>query len=220
MPPCRVYIFLNPYHVDETTRTGIAKTVAGKTAIFFYGSGFLNKTAGDDLVSQLIGMPVSRIDAENAEVRFVKGGYPLLRGLSDAPFGSRAKLSPLWAVDADETIVPLATLPGNEALVAAKSDSQGLRVYIGTTDIPAAFLRNVLKASSVHIYVDSDDVVSADEGFLAVTATEAGTKRLTLPERATVRDLHSGRVVAKDSVSIDVAMTLGETRLFVLEDGR
>ncbi|MFH1923862.1 MAG: beta-galactosidase [Planctomycetota bacterium] len=217
VPNSKVYIFLNPFYLDRASRDAIARATAGKTAVYFYGSGFLADRADDALVSELVGMSVSRIEAENAEVSFLKGDSPLLKGLADEPFGSKAKLSPLWAVDRKAGVTPLAALPGGETLVAAKEGPDGLRVYIGTTDAPAALLRNVLTASGVHVYVDSDDVISADGRFLALTATGEGTKRVTLPGPATVRNLYDGSVVAAGARNFELPMVQGETRLFVLE---
>ena len=218
LPPAKAYIFLNPFHLDRAARARIAEATAQKTAVYFYGSGFLGQGRADDrLISELIGMPVSRVQAEGAEVTFVQGNNPLLTGLSPQPFGTKAKLSPLWAVEPRPGITPLAVLPSGETLVAAKRDGKSLRVYIGTTDAPAALLRNVLKASGVHIYVDSDDVVSADDGFLALTATAAGRMHVALPQPTTVRDLCEDRVLGKDISQFEVQMDEGETRLYVLE---
>jgi hypothetical protein len=216
MPPARVYIFVNPFYVDRAARDAIARATAGKTAVYSYGSGFLNEGADDRLVSELIGMPVHRINGKGAEVTFLPGENPLLDGLSDAPFGTKAELDPLWAVDAQSGVTPLAARSDGEILVAAKRDTNGLRVYVGTTDVPAAFLRNVLKVSGGHIYVDSDDVVSSDDHFLALTATAAGTKQITLRKPATVRDLYGDRTQGTDISSFEVPMAKGETRLFVL----
>ena len=165
-------------------------------------------------------MPVTRVKAPNALVTFVSGDSPLLRGLSPEPFGTKAKLAPLWAVEPGPGVTPLAALPSGETLVAAKTGPEGLRVYVGTTDAPAALLRNVLKASGVHTYVDSDDVVSADARFLALTATQAGTKRVVLPTATTVRDLYEDRVLGTNVSQFELPMVEGETRLFLLGDER
>lgn len=220
VPPAKAYIFLDLFRLDEAARRTVAAATRGKTAVYFYGSGFLGEKADDRLIGELVGMPVSRIDVPNAEVTFVKGESPLLRGLTAEPFGTKAKLSPLWAVDAGAGITPLAALPSGEALVAAKTGKDGLCVYVGTTDAPATFLRNVLKASGVHTYVDSDDVVSADSRFLAITATHAGTKQVVLPEAATVRDLFADRVLGRNVSQFELPMVEGETRLFLLGNDR
>jgi hypothetical protein len=216
LPPSKVYIFLDPFHLDRAARDRIAEVTAQKTAVYFYGSGFLGEGEADDrLVSELIGMLVARVEAKSAEVTFVQGDDRLLAGLSPQPFGTRAKLSPLWAVEPAEGVTPLAVLPSGQALVAAKRDAAGLRVYVGTTDAPAALLRNILKSSGVHVYVDSDDVVSADDRFLALTATAGGRKHVVLPRPTTVRDLYEGRVLGKAISQFDVQMAEGETRLYV-----
>ena len=216
VPPSKVYIFLNAFSLDTEARKCIAQTIHGKTAVFFYGSGFLGDRADDALLSDLIGMPVSRVEAATAEATFLESDHCLLDGLARQPLGSKAKLSPLWVVDPAPGITPLALLSSGEALVAAARDTTGLRVYIGTTDVPAAFLRNVLKASNVHLYVDSDDVVSADARLLAITASEAGDKRVSLANPTSVRDALDGRILGEKTTSLEILMKQGETRLFIL----
>jgi hypothetical protein len=218
VPPCKVYIFLNPFHLDGPAREAIRAATAGNTAVTFYGSGFLGDRADDALIGDLVGMRVSRVDAPHAQVRFAHGESPLLEGLTKDPFGSEQKLSPLWQVELEPGVTPLARLPDGRTLVAAKRDGGGLRVYIGTTDAPAAFLRNILKASGVHLYVDSDDVVSADGNFLAITVTQGGPRHVALPQRKTVRDLFGDRVLGQDVAGFDLNLAEGETRLFVLSD--
>ena len=46
VPPAKVYLFLNPFYVDRAGRDAIARATAGKTAVYFYGSGFLADTFG------------------------------------------------------------------------------------------------------------------------------------------------------------------------------
>jgi len=219
VPPAKVYIFLNPFHLDESTRAGIGEATSGKTAVYFYGSGFLAGEADDRHVAELIGMGVRRVDASGAEVTPVAGSGELLEGVAREPFGSKTKLDPLWAVEAGKNVTPLAVLATGEPLAAAATTVRGLRVYIGTTDAPAALLRNVLRKSDVHLYLDSDDVVSADDGFLAVTASEAGVKRVTLPRAATVRDVETGEAIGDDVSQFELPMVQGETRLFDLKRG-
>ena len=220
VPPAKAYIFLNAFWLDTQARKCIAETINGNTGVFFYGSGFIGDRADDALLSDLIGMPVSRVEADTAEVTFLESQHRLLDGLGREPFGNKAKLTPLWAIDRAAGITPLAVLPSGETLVAAAEDRAGLRVYIGTTDVPAGLLRNVLKASGVHLYLDSDDVVCADARFLAVTATEEGAKRVVLREAATVRDILNGGVIGEDVGAVEISMAKGETRLFSLTPNR
>ena len=216
VPSCKVYIFLNPFHLDGTRRKAITKATAGKTAVYLYGSGFLAESADDRNLADLIGMSVARVEAPNALATFCKGDHPLLGGLPEDTFGSKTPLTPLWAVNAGQGIVPLAELSSGQVIVAAKSNEQGRCVYIGTTDIPAKFLRNVLKVAGAHLYLDSDDVVSADGRFLAVTASTAGAKRIVLPQALSVRRLQDGHLVGTQIQSFETKMETGQTQLFDL----
>ncbi len=218
IPPCKAYIFLNPFWLDNQTRTTIAKATAGKTAVYFYGSGFLGERADDALMSQLITMRVSRVDSPTAQATYLKGDSPLLAGLPATPFGSKSKLTPLWTIDKGQDITPLATLPDGRPIVAARKSTDGLRVYIGTTDAPEAFLRNILEVSGVHLYIKSNDVLNADERFLAITATTAGKKIIRLPKPKTVRNLHDKTIIATNTKSLEIPMSQGETRLLLLDE--
>ena len=218
VPPCKAYVFLNLFHLGADVRAGVAKAIRGRAAVFFYGNGFLADDAADANIGEFVGLPVRRIKAGAASAVFVESSDPLLAGLERTPFGSEATLDPLWAVRTDSADArALAELPTGEVLVAARTTPEGLRVYVGTTDAPAAFLRNVMKQSGVHLYLDSDDVISADDRFLAVTACSAGTKTLTLRAAATVRDACTGRPVAESTAKFELPMSAGETRLFELE---
>ncbi|MBN2291547.1 MAG: beta-galactosidase, partial [Pirellulales bacterium] len=218
IPPCKAYIFLNPFMLDKQTRSAIAKATKGKTAVYFYGSGCLGEKLNDKLMGELIGMQVSRIESPSAQTTYLKDENPLLAGLPGGVFGSKSKLTPLWAIDKGEDITPLATLPDGHPIVAARRSDDGLRVYIGTTDAPAAFLRNILKASGIHLYIDSNDVINADKNFLAITATTAGKKQISLPESKTVRDLHDNAILTTNTTSLEILMANGETRLLLLEE--
>lgn len=218
VPECRVYIFPTVFRPDSKARESIARATRGRTAVFFYGNGFLGDDRADDaLLGSFIGMPVQRTRGKDAQGHWIAGPDPLVSGLPDEPFGSTAALEPLWTVPTGPGIRPLARLSTGETLVAARNSDGGLRVYIGTTDVPAAFLRNVLAESGVHLYIDTDDVVNADSRFLAISATTAGVKHVRLPKAATARDLVTRELVGTAVREFDLTMESGETRLFGLE---
>ncbi len=73
-----------------------------------------------------------------------------------------------------------------------------------------------ISAAGVHAYVETDDVVSADRHFLAITATEAGPKYIRLPNVATVQDIFESRQIGAAVDHFEIQMEAGETRLFEL----
>ena len=65
------------------------------------------------------------------------------------------------------------------------------------------------------MYLDSDDVVSADEHFLAISATTAGEKNIRLPFAGTLTELSSGEVFSlPDRQALVLPFLEGETKLF------
>lgn len=215
VPPMKTYFFANCYRLDTRQRESVLRATRGKTAVWFYGGGFLSNTADDAHMSEVIGLQLKRAASESGTVVPEKSSAGLAVGLSD-PFGRDTVLDPLWVV----------TEPGSEIIgryasggvaVAAKQTPEGLRVYVGTLHCPAKLLRNILAASGVHVYADSDDVVLTDGRFFSLTATSAGKKRVVFPRVCTVVEALGSKAVVQNVKELAVELALGETRLFVVE---
>lgn len=189
VPDCEAYIFLNPFWLDAGQRAAIQREINGAAAVFFYGSGFLSDRPADENITDLTGIPVRRIRPGRGRATFIEGDEPLLAGVEGREFGTPAKLKPLWAVKTSGGVRPLARTTDGQVLAGAARTDDGLRVYVGTTQAPARFLRNVVRRSGVELYMNSDDVVEAADGFLGITATDAGRKQVTLRERTTLDSL-------------------------------
>jgi hypothetical protein len=64
---------------------------------------------------------------------------------------------------------------------------------------------------------DSRDVLLTDGRFLSITATSAGTKRLTFPRTCTLRDVLDSQKALANVTEIDLDLALAETRMFLVE---
>ena len=214
LPPAKVYIFLNCFHLSSRERAAVFARTFRKTAVWFYGGGFLDTDAADDHVSSVTGISVVRGVPQTGKAMPNPSGGALVSGVGDL-FGTGRRLDPLWTVS-DPGAQVLAWFGDGTPAVAAKWTSAGLRIYIGTLSAPAQFLRNILKASGIHIYMDSDDAVSTDGPFLAVTATSAGLKTIVFPWPAMVKDTLNGIDIARGVDRFSLPMEFGETRLFMV----
>jgi beta-galactosidase len=214
MPPAKVYVFLNCFHLSSRERAAVFVLTHGKTAVWFYGGGFLDTDATDDHISLVTGISVVRGVPQAGKALPDPSGGVLVMGLGET-FGTQRRLDPLWIVS-DPRAQILARFGDGTPAVAAKWTPAGLRVYIGTLSAPAQFLRNVLKASGVHLYMDSDDAISTDGRFLAVTATSAGSKTIVFPRRVTLTDALDGSDIARGVDRFSLLMEFGETRLFMV----
>ncbi len=214
VPPANVYFFANCFRLDTKQREVVLQATRGKTAVWFYGGGFLNDTARDENISQMTGLQLKRGTPEIGKVTPVKSSEGLAAGL-EAPFRNETMLDPLWTVDDSDAEI-IAQYPSGGAAVAAKQTPEGLRVYAGALHCPAKLLRNILKVSNVHVYSDSDDVVLTDGHFFSLTATSAGEKHIVFPKSFTVVNALDNTVVSQEVNQLDLDLALGETRLFLL----
>lgn len=221
LPPTKTYLFLNCFHLDAAQRAAIRQATRGQTAVWFYGGGFLTDEAASEAnMTDATGLSFARLTPRGGAVTTAsKAG--LCEGLPekwgpDTDWGQAVSLDPAWGVtDADAR--PLARFADGAVAAAARETPEGLRVYLGTLSCPAKLLRNIVKASGVHVYCDSDDVVLTDGEFLCLSASSAGPKELRFPRRCTVTRALDGTVVARDVESLKVNMQWGETQMWVLQ---
>jgi len=215
VPPAKVYFFANCYRLDSKQREAVLRATRGKTAVWFYGGAFLNDTADDANIAQMVGMQVKRNAPESGKVIPEKSEQGLAAGL-ETPFSKETVLDPLWAVD-ESGVDVIARYASGAIAAAAKRTPDGLCVYIGALHCPAKLLRNILTASEVHVYTDSDDIILTDGRFLSITATAEGPKTVRLARQATVMDLLDNTVPAENSDCIHLDMAFGETRLLMIQ---
>jgi len=104
-----------------------------------------------------------------------------------------------------------------------RSDIGGPLVTQRRTDWATKFrlahevLRGLARDAGVHIYCDTNDVISACPGFLSIHATRAREKTLTFAHDVRLRDLCSGEELTSARNRCSFSMVKGETRLFSLE---
>lgn len=221
VPPAKVTLFLNCFRLDQTQRRAVAEWTRGHTAVWFYGGGFLGEhDASEANMAAATGLHVTRLPArsglvETAGTEGLCHGLPTTWGEAEN-WGQRVTLDPAWAV-ADPQAEPLARFPDGTVAVASRQTPEGLRVYIGTLSCPARLLRNILRASGVHLWSDSDDVVLTDGRFLCLSATSAGRKRIILPGPRDVFDALSGELLESGASVIERELELGEVVMFLLQ---
>jgi hypothetical protein len=214
VPPAKAYFFANCYRLDASQREAVLNATKGKTAVWFYGGGFIGDTANDANITQMTGIQLRRGTPEIGKVTPEQSASGLAAGLREK-FRNETLLDPLWLVD-DPKAEIIGRYPSGGAAIAAKQTPDGLRVYVGALHCPATLLRNILGASGVHVYADTDDVILTDGRFLSVTATSAGQKHLRLPKKCNIVNAMDNQAVARDVDHLELELALGETRMFLL----
>ena len=215
VPPAKAYFFANCYRLNGQQREAVRQATRGKTATWFYGGGFLSDTAQEANMQEVTGLRVRRSAPEVGKVTPEKASGGLAAGL-ESPFRNETLLDPLWVVEEPDAEV-IGRFPSGGVAVAAKKTPDGLRVYVGALHCPARLLRNILNASGVHVYCDSDDIVLTDGRFFSLTASSAGKKHLKFPQSCRLVDALTGQSLVDGVAALDVDLALGETRMFLLK---
>jgi len=215
VPPAKTYFMLNCFQLDDAQRAAIKSATQDKTAVWFYGGGFMNQAADDVNMQDAVGMKLDRSTPAIGLISPIDITNPLTAGL-EADFGRDVLLEPRWNVT-DTDAQPIARYADSGIAVASRMTADGLRVYVGTVYCPPTLLRNILKASGAHTWCDTDEVILTDGKFLSITATTAGEKHITLPGKFRVLSAFDSQEIARETTELTFNMQLGETRTFVLE---
>jgi hypothetical protein len=216
VPEHRVYLFMGCFHLSAAQRDAIAGAVSGATAVWFYGSGFVGDRPDTANLAALTGMPVREIEGDTAAMIAPEPGAALCAGVPPEAFGVPTALRPLWRVEETDGLEVLGRFGDGTVGAAAVRRNGRLAVYIGTLTAPARLLRNILMASGVHVYLDSDDVLVTDGEFLSVTASSAGVKRLRLPKPVAVQRILPDAGDLGQVTEFAEPFAEGETRFYSL----
>ena len=177
-----------------------------------YRDGKLDETGMADLTGIKL-----RLSCEPAAPRVtLKPGHSFTDGLGGVVYGDDRKTSPVCYAD-DSAAEVLGTLPNGRPGLVMKRHGDWTAVYSSAPLLPAELLRRMAKLAGVHLYVGSEDVVWASRQLLAISVKEAGARKITLPRKASVRDLYQGTKMGDAVDSFDVNFEERATRVFVIE---
>ncbi len=214
-----VTLFLGCWWINDADREKLHTALEGKTAVWFYGSGFLSDDqASTEQITALTGFPLDEVKGGVAAFRF-QGEHLLTEGLAGEGYGNPdLELSPRWSVADSPGVQSLATYCDDDSVaIAAKGMGNWRSIYVGALEVPAQFLRNILHQAGVHVYLDSDDVIATDGSFLTVSASSAGEKAILLPPETRIErlDAPAAELTVRGNHLIET-FAHGETRQYRL----
>jgi len=233
----KVNIFLGAWYLKKAERASLISTLKNKTAVWFYGAGYMDETgASKKNISKLTGFSFEEIHNKNPQIKFIKNNTwnynlngktfkpPLFGGMDitdvfqtfkqNIPNGYKNQ----WAIEKKDHITPLAVFDDGTVGLAAAKHAGFESVYCGITGLPAQFLRNVIKNAGIHIYVDSDDTVEADEHFLSIGVYDKKTETINLPEGKYLYNILEKETLLPVRNVIKDDFKSGETKLYWIKN--
>lgn len=219
-----VYIFLNQYGVSKKLRQFVETRLKrdDKVLVWQYAPGYITDE-GESISSMaaLTGMRFAPqvLDgsaglASTFAAPVAAESETVLAGMEGENMGFGVDLqAPRFAVEDGETQT-LATYRSDGAVSAALKKWDGYTsIYIAhPSGLSPRLIQNLARLGGVHPYMEPGDMSFFHRGnFIVIHGIEGGEKTLRLPFRATVTEMLSNRVLAKDTDTLPLHIQVADT---------
>lgn len=242
MPDYKLYVMINQYALTDAEREAVYAKARrnAATVLWLYAPGFADLSAerklSDEHVSKTVGMTV-RCVARTAfpHFRVDPSAHPALAdvspsrrfGVIDADLHSNiwldrslvqpAYVNPYFFID-DPCARVLGRFCSDGKAALAFVERDGVKsVYAATPVVQAELLRAVARLAGCHVYADGDDVLYANEHFVAIHAARDGVRRIRFARKCSPYEMYERRSYGNNVEAIDVKLRLGETRLWRID---
>ncbi len=240
MPDYRLYIMVNLYCLTDAERMAIHEKARrnGAVILWLYAPGFIDPGAARTMdvanVEKTVGMKLGFID---------RTFFPHFRvNPSDHPAVARASATRRYGVidrdihsnvwigsvlrppylnpgfyidDPHATILGRFCSDGLPALALA--DRDGVRsIYCAAPVMRSDLLASIAAYAGCHIFIESDDVLYANENFVAIHAGGDGRRTIRFKRPCSPFEVYEKRFYGHDVERIDVEMRLGQTLMWSL----
>lgn len=238
LPPYKLYVFLNPFHLENQRRERLKKILRrdGRVALWLYAPGFLNTTAGNenkempsmhtDYMTELTGMHFGQGNSPWGPLMHVTNfNHPITHGLpQDWFWGSTNPIGPLFHLEDPDTVTLGQVVYslgrckpgfGVKTFTGAGTAETWSSVYLAAPDLPAPVLRGIARFAGVHLYNEDGDVLYATPQLLSVHSVAGGKRSFQLPQPVeVVYDLFNKKLIARQVNAFDVELPPCSTVLY------
>ena len=231
VPEHKINVFLAATMITQEERAAIESQLQknGNILVWIFTDGISDGNTTDiTLMEELTGMDLSLISTtrkHNATAKVTDNTHWLTAGMKASQYygvKNYDKMSPVIAVkDSAATVLayhtPSGSVSSGQAALAVKDMGDWTSIYSAVPNLPQSLFRNMLKQVGGHIYTDSaSDVIYASRNYVALHSLFAGERTITLPEKVSVYDVFSGKLIGTGIDSFTVTLAGKQTHLFRL----
>ncbi|MCQ2389132.1 MAG: hypothetical protein MJ138_05415 [Kiritimatiellae bacterium] len=235
MPDYKLYVMVNQYCLSDRERAALYAKARrnGATLLWMYAPGFVDfgapKTMALENVEKTVGMKLGFIDKTFfPHFRVDPKAHPALAlasrwrryGVIDRDLHSNiwignvdlpCYLNPGFFVDDPQATV-LGRYCRDGRVAMALKETDGVKsVYCAAAVMRSDLLRSIAAWSGCHVFSDSDDVLYANENYVAVHANGDGKRTIRFKRKCSPWEVYERRFYAKDVTEITVDMRHGQT---------
>jgi hypothetical protein len=146
---------------------------------------------------------------------------PLTSPAIPGEISSEAKMTSLVCtpvkIESADGVVLAETGDGQPGLIARNMEGW-TSVWCAAPMLLSPWLQTIAAAAGVHLFIDGDDTIYANSDLLCIAAAPRdGTRTVRLPEPKTVRNPHTGELIAEHSGQFTIDLRAKEVVLLELE---
>jgi hypothetical protein len=228
LPPYKLYIFLNAFHIPEARRVAIHSQLERHpcVALWLYAPGYIDQAPDLAAMTALTGFHFGSLERTwTAAMHIVDFAHPITDQLpQDLAWTTSGSVGPLFHLEDDEATILGQVVhaqgrcrPG----LGVKSLGPWTSIYCAVPNLPAPLLRSLARYAGVHLYNEEGDVLFASSQLLGVHTVAGGGRTFTLPHSVdVVYDLFEQRTVAEDTACFSVSLPPRSTSLYFTGDAR
>ena len=228
LPPYKLYVFLNSYHLDSSRRQALITELRkdGRMALWIYGPGYINERPSLENMTWLTGFKFAMGQLPwPAFMHVTDFDHPITERLpQDLFWNFNSSLAPLFSLDDPDarTLCNIvfsqgSCVPG----MGIKVFPDWTSIYSGIPNIPAPVLRGIARFAKVHLYNDEGDVLHASRQLICVHTISGGMRTFILPKEVEeVYDLFENRTIALKTSSYKVVLSPASTNLYYTGDSQ
>jgi len=212
-PAYDCYILPNAFAPSDAVRQAVEKKLkkAGKTLVFGYAPGAFRGKAGPispQAMKEFTGMDIAwSVEPEMRSVQLSSGEKA----------GDGKKIAPSFRItDPQAKIRGKYSCSGAVSYAVKKQPGAWTSIVTIFPELTPAEWQKIFHEAGIEPMTKSGDPVYYDGRFLGIHAVSSGSKTIRLPRRTHVYDLLHERCAARDTDQISLALTRGETALFLL----
>ena len=210
----KVYVFLDCFYLTDAQRKTIKDLQSNeRTLVWFYAPGY----ASQEDLSQPRMEDLTGFRFEQAPQGTLQG---LLAG-TNREFGVDKTQKSIFTVRPEEGVRELALGVGelkNKVVLAERTRDGWTSLFSAVPGVPADVLAKVFSRAGVHRYIESDDVISANESWLMIHTRTAGTKHIKLPSQCKrVTEITTERVIGENIDAFQIELPQFATAVFLLD---
>lgn len=244
MPDYKLYVFVNTFYLTEKERAIIKKKLSknNATALFLYGSGFINPNAENmmspDNIADFTGIKMQMSDevvsgkfkfypndellASKLDKGEIYGDFTRKMWANASHDWTRIKtasvnLYPEFFADDSQAVNCAYLLENKHPAISIKQCDGFTSIYCASKYIGNDVVREIARFAGCHIYNETSDVLYANQNYVAIHAAKSGEKKITLPKPASAYEVYEEKYYSENSCNITCSMLKGETKMFALK---